>query len=111
MTRSVEELLGDDWRDEVEIAPDPYGFQPLTSEELAVIDQLLSPAEVRRALGLSRARVDQLMGSPLPVVQIGGTRYVLRRDVARYAEVEGLPRPASSRRWRRITSQPPGAGA
>jgi hypothetical protein len=112
VTRTVDDLLGSDWRDEVEVEPDPYGFEPLTEAEKELLDQLLSPAQVARALGLSRQRVDQLMGAPLPYVRIGELpqRFVLRRDVARYAEIEGLPRPASSRRWKRV-SQPPLGGA
>lgn len=107
MTRSVEEILGDDWRDEMEVAPDPYGFIPLTQAERTVIAQLLPPAEVARRLGLSRQRVDELLrNGPLPAVWIGVRRVALYRHVERYAEVEKLPRPRPRRR-KRIESQPP----
>ena len=82
---------------------DPYQFDPLTAAEREFLDQLLGPPQIAALLRLSRPRVDQLMrDGPLPVLWVGGRRVVLRRHIARYAEVEGLPRPASARRWRRV---------
>jgi hypothetical protein len=105
----------DEFAPDAEVGPageDPYHFESLTEAEREFVDQLLGPGQVAELLALSRQRVDQLMGhGPLPVLWIGGRRHVLRRHVARYAEVEGLPRPASARRWRRVTSQPPVGGA
>lgn len=97
---------------ELVIPPDPYRFEPLTEAEREFIDQLLAPAAIAKLLGLSRQRVDQIMrDGPLPVIWVAGIRLVLRRDIARYAEVEGLPRPAGSRRWKRVTSHAPASGA
>ncbi|SRR5258706_10651231 len=105
--RPIDEVAPD-----TEVSPaaeDPYRFDGLTAAEREFLDQLLDPAQVAALLRLSRPRVDQLMrDGPLPVLWVGGRRVVLRRHVARYAEVEGLPRPASARRWKRVTSQPPG---
>jgi excisionase family DNA binding protein len=97
-------IEGEDDFEVVEVR-DRYGYQPMTDEEVRVVSNLLTPQQAQELLGLSRQRVDQLLrAGTIPCVRIGRVRLVMRRDLARYAEVEGLARLEQARRWVRITS-------
>jgi excisionase family DNA binding protein len=58
-----------------------------TTQTTELTEYLMSPAEVRQFLGLSRATTYRLLASgALPCVRIGRLRKVRRTDVERFIE-------------------------
>ena len=104
MKHTVEELLGPDPEPgELEALADPYGYEPLSASEIELLSNLLSPEQARELLGISRQGLDQIMrAGRLPTIRIGRVRLVLRRDLARFAEVEGRGHLERARRWKRV---------